>query len=1336
MSKVPVLLCGKIEGHILGMTRELLPDYDVIHNVRSIETAETEIPALLRGEPVQPSSGFGSNHKSPTPVSGAQVKAVIIGGGFTPQEAQAIHKLVNDAKPLPIFRADTARAPPGATGPPPLQVVQERLLRAMKDARNEESGECNQSMAGSLGAPPVLSTPDAHILDGTSNGAATFVAESEKALSDEQLAVRYEISRTVREIREKKWRRVALQFPDDMLLHSARVYQLLARGLRPGAAEEARGRLVPPSLQSPSEGLSQNPSEGLSQNPSEGLSQNALEGLSSLDEATSTLSLSGPETPVKLTILADTSYGSCCVDEIAAEHIDADAVVHYGRSCLSPTARLPVLYVYTKHDLDYDAAVNAFQAAFPAPSEKVIVTADVPYSDHVEKLCTELSDLGYTNLFAADIIHDPASAVPNRTIPACVSLDRDTLREWHLFHISDPPTSLLLTLISSVASIQVFQTAPSNSVAIADTSADLSSATSRLLRRRYALVTSLSTVSVWGILINTLSVKNYLSMVTHVQRSIAGAGKKSYLFVVGKINVAKVSNFAEVGGWVVIGCWESSLIDSKEFYRPIITPFELELALQGDEERQWTGQWRGDFQNDESDEAPEFDLRTGKYVSRTRPMGWRRGKAVASTSRGSNPSFSATVALTERAKGDIIAVNGMPSPAAQYLKEKRTWRGLGSDFEIKYEQAEDERREKEGENGDNNEGSLIEEVPLAATVPLSVAGLAYLNARWRLPEDWRTLKAVFQSASHFKRRLKDDRVNSFYLIEDHSNNPAVANQPFLIFRGKTWTFQQTYDRCLRYAGWLHSTWKVQRGDMVAVDLLNSAEFIFLLLAIWSLGATPALINYNLVGDAFVHSVRITNAKLLVTEPEVVENVLTPNVRAVVDKEDFVNGASPLAIASLSPGLVSSLDYFPPYRAPDSVRAGAIGRTAAALIMTSGTTGLPKAAIVPFERINKNPDRFYTAMPLYHSSALQLGFHTSLCMGVTLVIGRKFSVTNFWKEVVESKATVVQYVGETLRYLLAVPPAADDKTRHHVRMAFGNGLRADVWDRFRDRFGVETIAEFYGATEGTAGTVNFSRNSFSSGCMGAVGGLTTALLGSSMVTVEVDWDTEEPWRDPVTGFCKRVPRGEPGELIMKIDEKDMEQKFQGYHNNPDASKKKILRSVFVQGDAYFRSGDVVRFDSENRYWFSDRLGDTFRWKSENVSTTEVSDVLGRHPRVLEANVYGVSVPGHEGRAGCAAVLLEESSFENATGNVKEEVLESAASWNTNSLPKYAVPLFIRVLKEVVATGNNKQQKTALRKEGVDPAAVKDRVYWLRPGSSRYEPFGSDEWQRLQRGQVKL
>ena len=304
------------------------------------------------------------------------------------------------------------------------------------------------------------------------------------------------------------------------------------------------------------------------------------------------------------------------------------------------------------------------------------------------------------------------------------------------------------------------------------------------------------------------------------------------------------------------------------------------------------------------------------------------------------------------------------------------------------------------------------------------------------------------------------------------------------------------------------------------------------------------------------------------------------------------------------------------------------------------------------------------------------------------------------------------------------------------MAFGNGLRADVWDKFRSRFGIETIAEFYGATEGVGATFSFSRNTFSSGAMGQMGILISLMSKRRSAVVQVDWDSEAPYRDPQTGFCTALPKGQIGELITLLDAADIGSQFQGYHNNPEASSKKILRDVFANGDAWYRTGDVIRIDKENRIYFSDRIGDTFRWKSENVSTAEVGDVLGHHRLVLEANVYGVSVPGHEGRAGCAAILLTPDSLLPG-GEAKEDVLESLATWCTNSLPKYGVPLFLRVVRAVVATGNNKQQKTGLRKEGIDPNLTgSDKMYWLKPGSFKYEPFGQAEYHSLGARQVKL
>ena len=375
------------------------------------------------------------------------------------------------------------------------------------------------------------------------------------------------------------------------------------------------------------------------------------------------------------------------------------------------------------------------------------------------------------------------------------------------------------------------------------------------------------------------------------------------------------------------------------------------------------------------------------------------------------------------------------------------------------------------------------------------------------------------------------------------------------------------------------------------------------------------------------------------------------------------------------------------------------------------------------------------MPLYHGSAFQMGFHCCLIGATTLVLGHKFSASSFWNEVIAADATAIQYVGETLRYLLAVPPQHDDRTKHNVRLAFGNGLRPDVWDKFRSRFGVETVAEFYSATESVGASFNLSRNGFSSGAIGQVGLIGTLLGKLRQIVVKVDWETEAPYRDPKTGFCVQLPRGEPGEVLYKMDPADIGATYQGYFGNQKASDSKILRDVLQKGDAWFRSGDVIKIDKEGRTWFMDRIGDTFRWRSENVSTTEVAQVLGEHPAVLEANVYGVALPNHEGRAGCAAVLLH--GVDSSEAPISETLLESLATYARNGLPRYAVPVFLRIVTEVMATGNNKQQKHILRQQGVDPEKVGgERIFYLKPNGLRYEPFGKVEWEAIKAGKVKL
>ena len=527
-----------------------------------------------------------------------------------------------------------------------------------------------------MSTAPVLSTPDNHLFEDPSPPVKP--AHSQR-LSDEQLDIQYEISRTVSEIRAGRWKRIALQFPDEMLGDGTRVFERLRDQLR-GQRLARRPRAQPEMQQDP-----------------------VLEQAEEEEE--------------RLSILADTSYGACCVDEVAAEHIDAQVVVHYGRSCLSPTARLPVIYIFTTKPLDLDSAVASFIATYPHHEGKIVLMADIPYHHHVPELAKRLRAEGYANLFETEIVHNPASLLPNRTLPPAVQADPETLKDHHVFHVSSPPTSLLLILSSRVKNIHIYDanlTAPSPVITPATTTP--------ILRRRYALLTRIASTPVIGILINTLSVKSYLAALTHCQDLIKAAGKKSYVFVVGKVNAAKVANFSEVGGWVVIGCWESSLIDDEGFWKPIITPFELEVALTDDKERVWGGEWIGHFgsllerrdadgnatsavakdssqadstrgaswqdQDSDSDEAPDFDLRTGQYVSHSRPMGRPRNLTAKPTTASDDSASTAppaSSALALRAKGELATINGTLSPAAAYLKEKRTWQGLGSDVEVAYE---------------------------------------------------------------------------------------------------------------------------------------------------------------------------------------------------------------------------------------------------------------------------------------------------------------------------------------------------------------------------------------------------------------------------------------------------------------------------------------------------------------------------------------------------------------------------------------------------------------------------------------------------------------------------
>jgi fatty-acyl-CoA synthase len=362
------------------------------------------------------------------------------------------------------------------------------------------------------------------------------------------------------------------------------------------------------------------------------------------------------------------------------------------------------------------------------------------------------------------------------------------------------------------------------------------------------------------------------------------------------------------------------------------------------------------------------------------------------------------------------------------------------------------------------------------------------------------------------------------------------------------------------------------------------------------------------------------------------------------------------------------------------------------------------------------DRMYNVLPLYHSAGGVCAIGPALLTGGSVILKRKFSVSEFWDDVHRYRATLFQYIGELCRYLLNAPTAAHERD-HAIRAITGNGLRPEIWRTFQERFAIPKIVEFYGATEGNVSMLNYD------GKVGAVGRIPSYMR--SIVTtriVKFDVESEMPVRGP-DGFCIECADNETGETIGKIAN-EPGKSFDGYTREAD-TRKKVLHDVFEKGDAWFRTGDLMRRDAKGYFYFVDRIGDTFRWKGENVATSEVAEALGVVPGVREANVYGVAVPGADGRAGMAA-LVTAPGFDIAK-------LAGALSGN---LPAYARPIFIRLLPELEITGTFKQRKVDLVKDGFDPKAIRDPLYWLNPLTEQYEALTAAAHAAIAGGAVKI
>ncbi|KAG5297005.1 AMP dependent ligase [Histoplasma ohiense] len=629
---------------------------------------------------------------------------------------------------------------------------------------------------------------------------------------------------------------------------------------------------------------------------------------------------------------------------------------------------------------------------------------------------------------------------------------------------------------------------------------------------------------------------------------------------------------------------------------------------------------------------------------------------------------------------------------------------------------------------------------MALAAAAAVAGVgalgAYLDGKYQLRRDAYIIHRMRRSERIAARAKAEGRLNVWYVfrnvVEKYPNAVCVWS------RTGSYTFREVLDISCQYGNYFLSI-GVKRGHLVAFYLQNSPEFVFAWLGLWSIGCGPAMINYNLTGAGLIHCLKLSGADVIVVDAD------AECTARIHDQRNEIENDLKMHPVFLDDSLKSHISSFPTAVSDRSLPRNMDGEFPSMLLYTSGTTGLPKGCAFTMNRMyttifqkdlrdreGSGGDRWYVCMPMYHGTA-SVCIIACILTGVSVAIAKKFSTNRFWKDIHDSKSTYFVYVGETARYLLAAPPSPLDRG-HNVRCMYGNGLRPDVWEKFQERFGIPNVAEFFSSTEGLFTLINYDSGPYQSRCVGHHGAILRRLMHNVYIPVVIDPMTGDMYRDPKTGFATRAPYSEGGEIIISVPD---ESAFQGYWKNPDATAKKFVRDVFKKGDIYYRTGDALRRTEDGHWHFLDRLGDTFRWKSENVSTAEVATVLGEYPGVAEANVYGVSVPTHEGRAGCAAILIQPDQRANFG-------FAAFARYARERLPKYAVPVFLRLVEASNHTHNQKQNKVPLRDEGVDPDNLgskapegkNDRFLWLLPQNDTYLEFGRSDWEDLVSGRVKL
>ncbi|MGE5405296.1 MAG: long-chain-acyl-CoA synthetase [Candidatus Saccharibacteria bacterium] len=557
---------------------------------------------------------------------------------------------------------------------------------------------------------------------------------------------------------------------------------------------------------------------------------------------------------------------------------------------------------------------------------------------------------------------------------------------------------------------------------------------------------------------------------------------------------------------------------------------------------------------------------------------------------------------------------------------------------------------------------------------------------------------------------------------------AVKNRDrrFIIFEDEVISFGQFNEMANQYSNYFASL-GFKKGDVVALLMSNRPEYLIAASGLSKLGVIVSLVNNGVRGEVLAHALNICDAQAIIVGHELVEayqaiadkvNLKEPGMAFLESPEP---GASVNGLTLINPLLAASSTANP------GTTENVYSDDVIVYIYTSGTTGFPKATAVAQRRwlvlghlfalyggMNEESVE-YLCLPLYHNSGFDISFSSCLVSGSTIVLKRKFSARNFWSDIRKYNVDLFIYVGELCRYIYNQPPQPDDAD-NPLKIVFGNGMRGEYMEPFRQRFNIQIIYEVYGATEGVGSFLNMEQ------IPGMCGNL--ALNGMRQGEVaKYDIENDEIVRD-ANGFALKCDVGETGLLLCEINELN---KFAGYVNNPEATQAKILHDVFNKGDQYFNSGDLVQLHEREYFAFVDRLGDTFRWKSENVSTNQVSDAINRFGGIEDANVYGVQVPGMEGRCGMAALKL----LDGVTMDWND-----FAAFIIEVLPPYARPYFVRIRDSIDATNSFKQLKTSLQKQGYDLNQVTDPLYFLDSKSCKYVPLTAEIYQQIADKKIQL